>query len=129
MIHDDMPVNVTNSVMLPFVPNNPTTMSATNKNCYASNTNLTCSTPIDNAFEDTQIITSPNPVETALQIRIKDNSTPIELQVFNTLGHLVFSKKTQGEYQTIDFTKYPMGLYFLSLKTNQKTIVRKIIKR
>jgi Secretion system C-terminal sorting domain/Metallo-peptidase family M12B Reprolysin-like len=129
MIHDNTPVNIANSVMLPFVPGNPTTMSETNRNCYFKNTNSNsaCTTPT-HEIDALSIKCSPNPVHDILKIEI-NNAVKIEaISLYNVLGTQLFSAQKPSEKLLIDFTNYQNGFYFLKMKSENKDHVKKIVK-
>jgi Secretion system C-terminal sorting domain/Metallo-peptidase family M12B Reprolysin-like len=129
MIHDDTPINIANSVMLPFVPGNPTTMSETNRNCYYKNTNsnTACTTPT-NEIDALNIKFSPNPVNDRLNIDINNAVKVDEISLYNVLGNKIFSINNPTENMYIDFTNYQNGLYFLKMKSDNRDYVSKIVK-
>lgn len=49
-----------------------------------------------------------------------------KVTIFNSSGTLL--KKANNPENVLDFSKYPSGLYFISIETNEGTITKKIIK-
>jgi hypothetical protein len=128
MIHDDTPINIANSVMLPFVPGNPNTMSERNQSCYYKNTNsnTACTTPIEDLLEQ-KIKCSPNPVSDKLNIEINE-PLPTEISLYNVLGEQLQRAHISTENHVLDFNNHQAGLYFLKIRMGNKELVRKIVK-
>lgn len=63
------------------------------------------------------------------------NSTPINIQIVNMLGEIVSAEAVSGFYATglhnfrIPVSELGAGLYIVTLKTNQGTITKRLIKR
>jgi len=71
----------------------------------------------------------PNPTSGVFQIQSNSHQLSIinQIEICNVLGEKIFSQKNQNEKSEIDLTKQPNGIYFLQLKTEQGTAVKKII--
>jgi uncharacterized delta-60 repeat protein len=84
-----------------------------------------------NNFNEDQIIIYPNPVTENLSIR---NKTPFDVPrhafILNTLGQtLVISELNNTEITTLKTDNLNPGVYFLTLKSNNKTSTYKILKK
>ena len=128
MIHDDAPVLISNSVMLPNVPSNPTTMSEKNRLCYLSNVQNACNATATEENEEKTVIYSPNPVQDKLQIFIPDAVKTEVINVYNILGKNVFNAALENGRAAIDFTNLQVGLYVLRVKIEDRMYVRKVVK-
>ncbi len=113
-----------NRITLKLPSKQNTIKVSTDKNCqgeFVKNINL----------ED--IIIYPNPVmDGNLYVQLKDFSTAesMEVRVFSNNGKQMFFKKYNAPLSNaeIDITKFPKGIYFISIKANNNSITRKIIK-
>jgi hypothetical protein len=128
MIHDDTPVNISNSVMLPIVPSNPTTMSEKNRLCYLNNVENACNATAMRENEEKMVIISPNPVKNLVQIFIPNAVKMEAINVYNVLGENVLNTAVENERASIDFSNFQAGLYVLRVRIEGKMYVRKIIK-
>jgi hypothetical protein len=70
----------------------------------------------------------PNPGSGVFLIQLPDNAKAVE--VFNITGTRLFQMSIveRSKETSLDLTGYPDGVYFLQIKSNSGTIVRKIIK-
>lgn len=69
----------------------------------------------------------PNHFEAYLNVNSSKNIEIIT--IFNALGKMVFEKKSASNQIQINTVNWPNGLYLVSIKTNEKTIVKKAIKK
>ncbi len=84
-----------------------------------------CTTGLTENSEELSVSIFPNPVKNKL--RLNFNSKEIQaINVYNILGQKVFD--TGSPTEEIDFTDFPKGLYLLTLQTNNRKKVYKIIK-
>jgi len=90
--------------------------------------NPTATTEADSNFE---LNISPNPVTQYAIIKI-ENSAPINgiLQVRNEVGLEVYRAEIEGTQieKQINLEDFPAGVYFVSIKTENKVATRKLIK-
>jgi Secretion system C-terminal sorting domain/Metallo-peptidase family M12B Reprolysin-like len=128
MIHDDAPVTITNSVMLPTVPSNPTTMSEKNRLCYLNNVQNACNATATTENEEKMVMISPNPVKNLLQIFIPDAVKKEVVNVCNILGENVLNTVLENGRASIDFSDFQAGLYVLRVKIVDKMYVKKVVK-
>ena len=68
----------------------------------------------------------PNPIEENLIIKV---SKKAEINIFNSLGELLFIEKLDIKENLIDFTGKPAGVYLLKLIQDEKTSIYKLIKK
>lgn len=73
----------------------------------------------------TEIRFYPNPVKDILFL---ESPTSFTASIYNELGILLFEKQFEAGAQKIDLSRYPVALYFLTLSTNTKQSVFKLIK-
>ena len=76
-------------------------------------------------IESNEIIVQPNP--TAGIVEIKGELKEAALKITDGLGRLV-KIIDLSNYQTIDLSDKPKGIYFFVIQSNAKTIVKKIVK-
>ncbi|HEY3370675.1 MAG TPA: T9SS type A sorting domain-containing protein [Prolixibacteraceae bacterium] len=72
-----------------------------------------------------QMAVFPNPTTDSIRILI---SSPSQLVVRNSSG-LVLLESTLSESQTLSFSKYPPGIYFLELRNKNQNYIQKLIKK
>lgn len=92
--------------------------------CYATFSNQLFSTQEN---EQSGITFYPNPVHDKLTIEnlvFKIN----QIKITGSNGKVIFSQNVNSAKSEIDFSKYPNGVYFLSIESNGKTKTEKIIK-
>lgn len=81
---------------------------------------------------ETMIEIIPNPFRDYLDIIIdKSANKKVSYIIKNSLGTIVFSRDVYNKHDVVnaDFSSLPSGIYYLSLFTNEKETVRKIIKQ
>ena len=74
----------------------------------------------------------PNPVEDNINVKaLLRNVEDFEISIVNVLGQQVFSKNFDQKelLLEIDFSKYPAGTYFLSLKTADGIQTESFVKK
>ena len=77
----------------------------------------------------TSISIFPNPVNENLYIVNDETNNLLEFSVFNVEGRLLVSNPLTSENrQTIDFSKFESGIYFLTIKTKQSQETFKVVK-
>jgi hypothetical protein len=75
---------------------------------------------------------SPNPSKGrfVIEIQSKTNS-PVDLEIFNMVGNVVYSEVSvytnQNTSKTVNLQSYPEGIYFLSIKGNGISMIKKIV--
>ena len=82
---------------------------------------------IEEQNTSSDLVVSPNPTEGLLTVTGKDISS---VEVYNTLGQLVLTKKEGADTMTLDLSGQPSGLYFISVTDqNGQRCVKKIVKQ
>jgi hypothetical protein len=73
----------------------------------------------------------PNPVTDKLTLEMGKNphGTNSMISIHNTLGQLVLEEKVTGNRHSLDLSDVPEGLYYVTFRTDQEDIVKKIIKK
>jgi endoglucanase len=91
-----------------------------------------CPTLDTDDFElDSKVKIGPNPVNAFLTINVADNESIQEI-VFNDLsGRVLLRKSIQSNVQdySFDMGSFPKGMYLVSLKSNEKSWTKKILKQ
>ena len=87
--------------------------------CGFSDTYYTDPIYLDNC--QFKMVLSPNPATDRLKIELPDNSTGIAaLEIINSQGVKVISTTITGTEKTIDISRLPKGLYYISVFSNSK---------
>jgi hypothetical protein len=69
----------------------------------------------------------PNPANNELNIEF-DNQIDAWIEISNTLGEPLISRKTNSFNEQIQIADWPIGIYFVKIKTSQKQKIFKVIK-
>lgn len=69
----------------------------------------------------------PNPVQDL--VTISNNSVIENLEIFNIIGQIIFSKKYNSNEVQLDFSNYEKGIYLAKIYSESKSITTKIIKK
>ena len=80
---------------------------------------------------DEEVMVYPNPVNEMLNlINTNPNNMISEIKISDLLGNIIYELKSieSTEFNKINLRSLSRGTYFLSLKTSEKTIVKKFIK-
>jgi hypothetical protein len=76
-----------------------------------------CSTGIDNVINSTLVNVYPNPTSGTLFVKL-DNTENTSVEVYNTLGQLVFSKTIVAATESINLENLNQGVYTVFVKQN-----------
>ncbi|WP_297332060.1 S8 family peptidase [Flavobacterium sp.] len=71
----------------------------------------------------------PNPVSDKLTIMVKENSIDFKINVYNTLGQVVYSADKVVSNADVDLSDLGSGVYIVEVKTNSKHYTKRIIKQ
>jgi hypothetical protein len=71
---------------------------------------------------------SPNPVTDLLKI-VRSTSDKARIEVFNNLGALIQSFEINAQETEINVAKFPVGVYFVKIRTEAGEIVKKVVKQ
>lgn len=89
-------------------------------------------TSSDKAQSAFNVIVGPNPTSSNITIELKCNSNTtineFEYTITSSSGALLLSNKVNAKNSIIDLSGFKDGLYLLSLTTNNKTNIYKIVK-
>jgi Leucine-rich repeat (LRR) protein len=81
-----------------------------------------------NEINANNINIQPNPFNTELKITLDKNYNGV-LEVYNTIGALIYSEKLQGRNVTLNTSNWNAGVYILKVATNDGVVVKKVVKR
>lgn len=81
---------------------------------------------IETVASNEQFTLFPVPARNILQIHSKDNLEIRTIEIYNNLGQLV--QKELGNQQTIDVSKLTKGSYYLKIKSNDSSDIKRFIK-
>ncbi len=74
----------------------------------------------------------PNPSNSIINIRSSEiTNTNVEIIIHNSVGKLLYSKNldvTTNLNQSIDISSFPIGVYFIQIKFDNKSIYKKLLK-
>ncbi|MCB0447258.1 MAG: M28 family peptidase [Gelidibacter sp.] len=79
------------------------------------------------SFNSDDIILYPNPVENELKIELKVGGE-VTMSLFNISGKLIVTHTLQQRKNSINLKDVPSGVYFVNIRTSQKTGTYKIVK-
>ena len=70
---------------------------------------------------------SPNPVSTGIITLTLDEIMPSEVMIYNLNGQIVKYQSIENKENTIDLSTFESGLYFIKVRNDKKTMVRRLI--
>lgn len=77
-------------------------------------------------FTQNSLMVYPNPTKGFVNIQTLET---VSVEVYDMIGKLILSKKIENEFQNLDLTNFPTGIYLLkATNTNGFTQTHKIIK-
>ena len=79
------------------------------------------------AFTKDEITIHPNPVKNDLKIELDFDEEAI-VSLYNISGKLMLTKTIQQQQNTISLKDISSGVYFINIKSAQKTGTYKIVK-
>ena len=89
---------------------------------------LNCSTSINANFNEATLSIYPNPTHELININMGlSQEENITLNLINTLGECVITKKINGEHDAVLVSDLKSGIYFMKFSYHNKTIVKKIV--
>ena len=77
-----------------------------------------------NSFENNDFVVYPNPATSMVHIKVNNAYKLQNIVLYNNLGQFIINTKTN----TLDLSALTNGMYFLEIKTEQGTSVRKLLK-
>jgi hypothetical protein len=66
---------------------------------------------------------SPNPAKDVLTVKYKGTTSQSVLRIYNMTGQQTYFSKVSGNMTQIDVSKWPKGIYIVSLNSIRKKIV------
>lgn len=97
------------------------------KSCTYSVTVNNTATAIHDISKD-GIIIYPNPVSDKLSV-VSDYNKVKCIDIYDLTGNLMYSKANVSETEKIDFSQFNSGVYIISIKTDNLTFTRKVLKK
>ena len=64
----------------------------------------------------------PNPSNGVLSVFVKNFSSIINIEIFNMLGKIIYSKQLDGDTSEINLSKQAKGIYFYQIKSEEEII-------
>ncbi|WP_313383890.1 S8 family peptidase [Chishuiella sp.] len=92
---------------------------------YLLSTDSTLSN-IDNTLN--QLTVYPNPVINDLSINLPSNINNAQINIINITGQTVLKTDVKQNYNKINLSNLPKGVYIIEIKTTSGTLTKKIIK-
>lgn len=83
---------------------------------------------IDKIDDSDALVVYPNPTDAILSLKLGSN-TESGIRLFNILGQQVLEDVFHGMEKQLDLSRFVQGIYLLQVKTDSKTIYKKIILR
>jgi len=114
------------------IPNKPspnvpeTTIAGLQDTIYPPSYKPTASKILPN---NNKIQVYPNPISDNVTIEFTDLQRKGNIQLFNVIGNLVFSKQIDNQIEHISTASFANGLYFLVIQTGVDKSVYKLIKK
>lgn len=77
-------------------------------------------------YMESNILIYPNPVKNMITVR--SDITFKEMEIITPFGQIIFADHITSPIFTIDFSDYVSGVYFIRLKNDNESMVKKIIR-
>ncbi len=81
-----------------------------------------------NGNEAQQFFIYPNPSKNIFNIECDCAGDKNSIEIYNSLGQLIFEQKAISPSFKVDLSEYSAGLYSLKIKAGNETVVKRIIK-
>lgn len=82
-------------------------------------------TSIDEFNSESEIVVFPNPVVSEFTVHSREKIN--EIKLFNITGQEIFADYPSASNLVIQTREMPVGMYFLKIKTNKSSFIKKII--
>jgi len=86
-------------------------------------------TAIEKINDTNNITIYPNPTSSIVNIDFKSESNKAEISLYNLLGEKLHHQSINTKNYQLDLSQYSSGTYFISIKTENENIVRKVVKQ
>jgi len=92
--------------------------------------NVSVCSGMDELKLNSNIRMSPNPANEELKIELADNLDPFgRVEIFDTMGKLVFQQSITSSYTKLDVTNLPSGVYTCCIMSGEHTrVVKRFVK-
>jgi hypothetical protein len=69
----------------------------------------------------------PNPATESITLKIKTQGMklPVQAELFNSLGQVIYTMDVNVPMHTFDVSSYPPGLYFMKLTSDKDVVTQK----
>ena len=78
---------------------------------------------LTDVFEGSQVLMFPNPVASILQLNWEGSAAQL-IEINDLMGHILF-RETMTSSQTIDFSNWPRGVYYVRVNGSAYPIVKR----
>ncbi|WP_188112263.1 T9SS type A sorting domain-containing protein [Aquimarina sp. RZ0] len=69
----------------------------------------------------------PNPIISTISISLEEINDS-SVQIMNIIGNVIIDKKMESKMTHIDLQDMPKGMYLMRIRSNNKTVIKKVIK-
>ncbi len=111
-------------------PNNNSVFTSFNNLIFFADSNsITPTTPfvgIKNIENNIEAKVYPNPAKNLVSIKT-NSSNEITIELINQLGEVLTSKRSSNQFNTIELSKVPGGVYFIKITTDNGNSIQKLI--
>lgn len=80
------------------------------------------------SFSEDEVNVFPNPVKSNLNIETAIDNQNLEIKLYDVSGKLILNTSSSEELTTLNVKSIPQGIYFLNIKSSDKTGTYKIVK-
>ncbi len=102
-------------------------------NLYIDNINLGASAVgiFENTPDARSVVVYPNPANEQVVLTIDHNAfaKDAELHLYDLMGNSVYEEKMSSAQQVLDLRNYPAGIYFITIRTQNSVLTKKLIKQ
>ncbi len=95
-----------------------------NPNDYI-NLNLEKASDVNQISENQDFVMFPNPATDRFSVKLESNLAKPELKILNIIGKTVLRTKISNKLSTVDVSRFPSGVYFVSILSNDTEIKTK----
>lgn len=76
---------------------------------------------------ENNIMVFPNPSNGVFNVFANENKQCPKIEIYNLLGKKIYQSETKNWKSEIDLSKQPNGIYFISIETDKRVAVQKLI--
>ncbi len=74
-----------------------------------------------------QLHVFPNPTDGIIVVSLSEPIVKSTLEIANTLGQIIYSKKWLGKSMDINMSNFPKGIYFITLHSPNENFIKKLV--